>query len=184
RPDYSSIDLMGINDYFGWYGAPTDPLADPHQLGPFLDMVRNCYPRQAMMITETGAEANRDGDRDEHGSWAFQSAFAAYHFAVYRSRPWLSGAVWWGLREFRVRPNWAGGNPYPSPPWHGKGLLDRWGTPKPAWRTLRDEFAGVDQLSAPSLDPVVIPRSPRGVNGAQPPEETGDPTDVAEVQGG
>jgi len=184
RPDYSSIDLLGLNDYFGWYGAPTDPLADPYQLGPFLDMVRNCYPRQALMITEVGAEANRHGDRDEHGSYEFQSAFADHHFAVYRSRPWLSGAVWWGLREFRVRPNWAGGNTKPHPPWHGKGLLDRWGTPKPAWHTLRAEFAGVDQLAPPSLDPLVIPPSPKGVNGPVPPEATGDPTDVADVQGG
>lgn len=172
---YGMFDLLGLNDYFGWYGGPLDPLADPNQLGPFLDSLRACSPHEAIMITETGAEANRDGPATEAGTYGFQAAYAAYHYAVYASRPWLSGAVWWGLREFRVRPNWAGGNPLPTPPWHGKGLIDRRGVAKPAWKVLRDELQGVDELAPASTAPVTIPPSPPGRMSDNGTGEDGDP---------
>jgi hypothetical protein len=172
---YGPVDLLGLNDYFGWYGAPNDPLSNPAELGPFLDRLRACNPREAIMITETGAEANHDGPVTDAGTYAFQAAYAAHHFGVYRSKPWLSGAIWWGLREFRVRPNWAGGNPLPTPPWHGKGLLGRDFSKKPAWTVLRDEFRSVDQLSAPSTAPVTIPPSPPGRSSAAGTGEDGDP---------
>jgi hypothetical protein len=172
---YGPVDLLGLNDYFGWYGSPTEPLADPAQLSPFLDRLRQCNPNEAIMITETGSEANRDGPATEAGTYAFQSAYAAYHFAVYRSKPWLSGAIWWGLREFRVRPNWAGGNPMPSPPWHAKGLLGRDLARKPAWQVLHDEFAARDQLSPAPTGPVDIPPSPPGRTSPDGTSETGDP---------
>lgn len=174
---YGPVDILGLNDYFGWYGGPAEPLADPAQLGPFLDRLRACNPREAIMVTETGAEANRDGPATEAGTYAFQAAYAAHHFAVYRSRPWLSGAIWWGLREFRVRPNWAGGNPLPTPPWHGKGLLGRDFSKKPAWQVLRDETAGLDQLAPAPTGPVTIPPSPPGRQSADGTAEDGDPAD-------
>ena len=77
------------------------------------------------MVTETGAEANRDGPEEEKGTYEFQSEFANFHFGVYATKPWLSGAIWWGLQEFRVRPTWDGGNPRPSSPIHTKGLITR-----------------------------------------------------------
>lgn len=175
---YGAVDILGLNDYFGWYGSPTEPLADPAQLGPYLDRLRACHPNESIMITETGAEANRDGPDTEAGSYAFQAAYAAHHFAVYRSRPWLDGAIWWGLREFRVRPNWAGGNTQPTPPWHGKGLLGRDMAKKPAWQVLRDEFAGRDQLSPAPTGPVDIPPSPPGRTSPDGTGEDGDPAGV------
>lgn len=174
---YGPVDLLGLNDYFGWYGGPTEPLADPAQLGPFLDRLRECNPNEAIMITETGAEANRDGPDTEAGTYAFQAAYAAHHLAVYRSRPWLDGAIWWGLREFRVRPNWAGGNPAPTPPWHGKGLLGRQFEKKPAWQVIRDEFVSRDQLTPAPTEPVAIPPSPPGRTSSDGTGEDGDPAD-------
>ncbi len=159
-PMYRTFDLIGLNDYFGWYGTLGHPLSEPSNLGPFLDSLRECYPNQAIMISETGAEANRDGPLDEPGTYAYQTAYADYHYAVYRSKPWLSGAIWWGLREFRVRPNWAGGNPVPSPPWHAKGVLDRFGQPKPAWSLLRNERRSVNELAPAPNEPVTLPVSP------------------------
>jgi hypothetical protein len=174
---YGPLDILGLNDYFGWYGGPSEPLADPAQLGPFLDRLHACNPREAIMITETGAEANREGPATEAGTYAFQAAYAAHHLAVYRSKPWLSGAIWWGLREFRVRPNWAGGNPVPTPPWHGKGLLGRDFSKKPAWQVLHDETAGLDQLAPAPTGPVSIPPSPPGRQSADGTGEDGDPAD-------
>ncbi|MGX6449295.1 glycoside hydrolase family 2 protein, partial [Patulibacter sp. S7RM1-6] len=159
---YAPIQLLGLNDYFGWYGAPGTTLADPANLGPWLDALHACHKQQALMITETGAEANHDGPATDAGTYAYQAAYAAYHLAVYRSRPWLSGALWWGLREFRVRPNWSGGNPFPQSPWHAKGLIDLNGYRKPAWHVLHDEIAGLDQLAPAPTTPVQIPASPPG----------------------
>jgi hypothetical protein len=174
---YGPVDILGLNDYFGWYGGPNEPLADPSRLGPFLDALHACNPREAIMITETGAEANRDGPATEAGTYAFQAAYAAHHLAVYRSRPWLDGAIWWGLREFRVRPNWGGGNPLPTPPWHGKGLLGRDMSKKPAWQVLHDEIAGLDQLAPAPTTPVTIPPSPPGRTSTDGTGEDGDPAD-------
>ncbi len=181
-PMYRTFDLIGLNDYFGWYGTPGDPLADPTQLGPYLDALRKCYPKQAIMISETGSEANHEGPLTDPGSYAYQDAYARYHYAVYASKPWLSGAIWWGLREFRVRPNWNGGNPFPTPPWHAKGVLDRFGRAKPAWSFLRNERKSVDQLAAAPTAPVTLPVPPPARLLLVPPD-TPDPEDTPDLAG-
>ena len=68
------------------------------------------------MVTEFGAEANRDGPPEDKGSYAYQQDFVNFHLGVYDSKDWLSGAVYWALNEFKVRPGWDGGNPRPTPP--------------------------------------------------------------------
>ncbi|HZO36131.1 MAG TPA: glycoside hydrolase family 2 TIM barrel-domain containing protein [Solirubrobacteraceae bacterium] len=148
RPQYAPLDIIGINDYFGWYPGPNGTIADRTLLPDYLDSVRACYPNKAIVITETGAEANREGPVEEKGTYAFQQDYAKYHYDVYASKPWLSGAIWWALREFRVRPGWDGGNPRPSPPLHQKGVLDFDGKKKPAWTTLHDIFASTPQVGA------------------------------------
>jgi len=143
---YAPLDVLGFNDYFGWYPGPGGALADRDNLSPYLDQVRSCYPRQAIVVTETGAEANRDGPEEEKGTYAFQSDFANFHFGVYATKPWLSGAVWWGLQEFRVRPTWDGGNPRPSSPIHTKGLITQDGQRKPAFFDVQRIFHATQQL--------------------------------------
>jgi hypothetical protein len=143
---YAPVDVLGFNDYFGWYPGPGGVLADRDNLSPYLDQVRSCYPRQAIVITETGAEANRDGPEEEKGTYAFQTAFADFHFSVFATKPWLSGAIWWGLQEFRVRPTWDGGNPRPSSPIHTKGLITQDGQRKPAFFEVQRIFHDTVQL--------------------------------------
>ncbi len=98
------------------------------------------------MISETGAEANRHGPVEEKGTYEFQSDYATYQFNLFASKPWLSGAVWWALEDFRVRPGWDGGNPRPNPPVFNKGLLDFDGNPKPAFQTVAQLFQKVQQI--------------------------------------
>jgi beta-glucuronidase len=143
---YGPLDVLGFNDYFGWYPGPGGSLADEDGLSSYLDSVRSCYPNKGIVITETGAEANRDGPEEEKGTYAFQSAFANFHFGVYATKPWLSGAIWWGLQEFRVRPTWDGGNPRPSPPIHTKGLITQDGVKKPAFFVLQQIFKATQQI--------------------------------------
>ena len=87
------------------------------------------------MITEFGAEANRSGPVTEKGTYEFQAEFLRYHLDVFASKPFVSGALIWNLRDFRVKPGWAGGNPFPNPPvnrrgwWTIRGARSRPGSP-------------------------------------------------------
>jgi beta-glucuronidase len=148
RPQYAPLDVIGINDYFGWYPGPNGQIADRDSLSDFLDVVRACYPNKAILISEFGAEANRDGPVEEKGTYQYQQDFVNYHLAVQDSKPWLSGSIYWALQEFRVRPNWDGGNPRPNPPIHEKGLLRFDGSKKPAWFDVQRLFAATPQLGA------------------------------------
>ena len=55
------------------------------------------------------------------------------NLAVDDSKPFVNGALIWALRDFRVRPDWDGGNPKPGSPFNQKGLEDQTGKPKPAY---------------------------------------------------
>jgi beta-glucuronidase len=148
RPQYAALDVIGINDYFGWYPGPNGQIADRDALPEYLDAVRACYPKKAIFVSEFGAEANRDGPVEEKGTFAFQQDFVKYHLAVHGVRPWLSGSIYWALQEFRVRPNWDGGNPRSNPPIHEKGLLRFDGSKKPAWFDAQRLFGATNQLGA------------------------------------
>jgi hypothetical protein len=144
---YGPLDVIGINEYFGWYPGPNGQIADRSLLGEYLDGVRACYGDKAVVITEFGAEANREGPVEEKGTFAFQSDFVNYHLDVYATKPWLSGAVWWALQEFRVRPGWEGGNPRPNSPIHEKGVVRQDGTFKPAFGELQRRFRATQQVA-------------------------------------
>lgn len=143
---YGPLDLIGLNDYFGWYLGPEAQIADPSLLPGFLDEMRACYPHKALIVSEFGAEANRDGPVEERGTYQFQNAFISSQMGVFASRPYLSGAVYWALEDFRVRPGWQGGNPHPDPPVFQKGLLDYSGNPKPSYSLMQSLIAAVAQV--------------------------------------
>jgi beta-glucuronidase len=145
QSEYAPLDVLGINEYFGWYPGPNGQLADRSILSGYLDQVRSCYRDKAIMITEFGAEANREGPVEEKGTYAHQQDFVNYHHSVYASKPWLSGAIYWALKEFRVRPEWEGGNPRPTPPLHQKGVIRFDGTKKPAFYDLQRLYKATDQ---------------------------------------
>jgi beta-glucuronidase len=144
---YAPLDVIGINEYFGWYDAGIGATADREALGPFLDSVRACYPSQALMVTEFGFEANRDGPLEERGTYGFQNDLIAYHLSVFATKSYLSGAVYWALQDFVCRPGWGGGNPWPLPPFFYKGLVSMQGTPKPASSTVAASFAATQQVA-------------------------------------
>jgi beta-glucuronidase len=137
---YRPLDVLGINDYFGWYDGPRDTTSDRAWLGDYLDRMHRDYPRKGLVITEFGAEANRGGPMTEKGTYDFQADFLRYHLGVFAPRPFISGALVWNLRDFRVKPGWAGGNPQPGPPLNAKGLVDDQGRKKPAFDAVRRIF--------------------------------------------
>jgi beta-glucuronidase len=143
---YSPLQVLGINDYFGWYAGPAGQIADISVLSDYLAQERACYPKQAALVTEYGAEANRSGPVDERGTFEFQSQYVGAQLAAFAAIPWLSGAIYWALQDFLVRPGWTGGNPYPSPPIFHKGLLDLSGTAKPAWAVAQQAYQSTTQV--------------------------------------
>jgi beta-glucuronidase len=145
RAGYGPLNVIGLNDYFGWYDGQ---VANRDDLSPYLDQMRACHPSKALIVTEFGAEANRNGAPAEKGTFQFQQDFMRFHLAVFASKPWLSGAVWWTLREFLVRPGWDGGNPVPQPPLHQKAILTYDGTPKPAYYNLQAAYQATPQYPA------------------------------------
>jgi beta-glucuronidase len=138
---YETLDMVGVNDYFGWYAGPKGSLANRGALGPYLDRLHRDYPHQALFVTEFGAEANRQGAATEKGTYGFQQDFLAYHLNVFGGKPFITGAIVWILKDFHVKPRYDGGNPNPAPPVSEKGLVDLTGAPKPAFETVKRLFA-------------------------------------------
>ncbi len=141
---YDAFDLIGINQYFGWYPW----VEDFGQLETFLKAMRANYPKQALVMTEFGAEGRpdmADAPADLKGSYAFQTNHVARTIDLIDRLPFMSGAIHWTLREFEIFPGWRGGainGPGPNDNIrHHKGVLTYDGVRKPAWQALRDRYA-------------------------------------------
>lgn len=147
RPSiYRRLGALGLNSYFGWYPGPGGQLENRAALGPYLDSMHRSYPRQALFVTEFGAEANRNGPVGEKGTFEFQRDFLRFHLGTYNARSFINGAIVWILRDVKVRPGWTGGNPLPSTPYLNKGLVDKTGARKPAYEDTARLFRRVRPL--------------------------------------
>ena len=124
HPAYRKLDVLGINEYFGWYPGLLGSTLDINKLDDYLDYLHQAYARQALFVTEFGAEANRSGSADEMGTFEFQTNFMLSQMRILRDVPYLNGYFAWALKDYAVRPEWGGGNPDPSPPYSKKGLFD------------------------------------------------------------
>jgi hypothetical protein len=151
---YAAFDLLGINSYFGWYPGKVDhSTASLADLAPYLDHMRAMYPRAGLVVTEFGAEATMDGPAEVKETYAFQANYVRDVLSVVRAHPAISGAIYWTLQEFAVKPHWDGGTKragVPRDSIHNKGLITYGGRPKPAWTVLHDEIA---------LTPVLRPQA-------------------------
>jgi hypothetical protein len=141
---YHPFDMIGLNQYFGWYRW----VDDFSLLEPYIYELRDLYPRKAIVMTEWGAEARPElagAAPDLKGSYAFQTMHAQRTVDVIDRSPVLSGAIWWTLREFEIYPGWQGGAGRRAAQFepntrHQKGLITYDGEKKPAYFLLRDRF--------------------------------------------
>jgi hypothetical protein len=144
-PDYyRQLDAIGLTEYFGWYGR-----SRVSELRPALDRIHARFPGVGLFVTEFGAEANRGGGASTKGTFAFQRSFTAEQLAALDGTPYLSGAITWLLRDFAVRPGWAGGNPRAKPPVNYKGVFTERGAPKPVAAVVRERFVAVPSTRDP-----------------------------------
>ncbi len=146
---YRPLDVLGFNDYFGWFDAGGGTTDDRDALGPFLDGLRACYPKKAIFVTEFGFEANRNGPVEERGTYQFQANAIAYHLGVFATKRWLSGAIYFALQAFAAKPGWGGGDPLPDPPWVEKGLVSPTGALKPAFAVVSAIYHATVQIGPP-----------------------------------
>ena len=177
QPTYATFDLLGVNSYFGWYKGDADHYTgNLRDLEPFLKSMREKYPRQALVVTEFGAEATMNGPADVKETYAFQADYLRRNLAIVGRNEFLSGAIYWTLREFAVKPEWDGGaerDDVERDGIHNKGLLHYGdGQPKPAWDVAAANFDSTPlyRTAAPravsaslSAEPVSEPASPASI---------------------
>ncbi|HWF26195.1 MAG TPA: glycoside hydrolase family 2 TIM barrel-domain containing protein [Solirubrobacteraceae bacterium] len=146
QPIYAKLDILGINDYFGWYqGPPAHSVANFAELQPFLAEQHQRYPGQALVVSEFGAEALYNGAAQVKGTYQFQTDYVRSTVEVLDTLPFMSGSIYWTLREFAVRPGWKGGltPPLVDPPTGltHKALISYGGVAKPAFAVTQRLFA-------------------------------------------
>ena len=147
---YHRFDIIGINQYFGWYRW----VPNFYELEPLLQEMRDLYPKQALVMTEFGAEGDpiwADREPQFKGGYAFQANHAERNLALVDRLPFMSGAIYWTIREFEIFPGWTGGAPRRPGPRrntrHHKGLLTYDGVKKPVWDVVRRRFEAVPLYS-------------------------------------
>ena len=153
---YADFELLGVNSYFGWYqGDPNHETGNLADLEPFLRKFRGYYRNEALVMTEFGAESTMDGPATLKETFAFQADYLQRNLSLIRRLGFMSGAIYWTLREFAVKPDWDGGalrTDVKRDAIHNKGLIrygDAWR--KPAWEVAAKDFAGTPMYrSAPS----------------------------------
>ena len=102
------------------------------------------YPNSGLVLTEFGAEATITGPASEKQTYAFQEVYTRDVLGAVRAAPTLSGAIYWTLREFAIKPAWDGGADIPGADRttiHHKGLITYDGRPKPAFDVLARDIA-------------------------------------------
>ncbi|HEX3874707.1 MAG TPA: glycoside hydrolase family 2 TIM barrel-domain containing protein [Solirubrobacteraceae bacterium] len=157
---YQQFDMLGISNYYGWYtGQQQHSTASISGLAPFMKKARARYPKQAIVMSEFGAEASAPGPASAKGSYAFQSAFIEKTLGIVANLPFLSGALYWTVREFAVKPHWDGGPPRKIDPHtsiHHKGLISYAGVPKPAFAVTARLFAATPFYRSPPITPAGV----------------------------
>lgn len=90
-----ALDVIGLNEYFGWYEPSLDGLKQ---------LLANSCPDKPVVITETGADAlaGHDGGMGELFTEGHQSALYEAQLDLLASAPYMRGFCPWILYDFRT----------------------------------------------------------------------------------
>lgn len=125
-------DYLMMNEYGGsWWSIPTG------KIHLYLDSVHMSYPTKPFFISEFGlCEPNFKGG-DER-----RLDDLIYHMAIYESKPYVEGAIYFDLTDYRTH--------YPGTTDIGKfrrrihGVYDMYGNPKPSMKVLREQSTPIE----------------------------------------
>lgn len=126
-PDAGSLgDYLMMNEYSAsWWGIPEAKLAN------YLDSIHTSYPNKPLFISEFGLCGPNFKGGDER-----RVRDMIYHMAVYESKPYVEGAIYFDLTDYRTH--------YPGTFDNDKfrrrvhGVFDMYGVAKPSAKTLRE----------------------------------------------
>ena len=143
QSSYRYLDVLGVNEYFGWYRSVRQGLNRPFSktgdLSGYLDSINRANRRLPLFLTEFGAEGSRNGPPSQMGSYQFQTTHTLSHLRIHSRKRYINGSIVWALKDFRVDPTWLGGAPpeWATPPWHNKSLIEQSGQPKPVFAQIK-----------------------------------------------
>ncbi len=145
---YRPLQVIGFNEYFGWFDAGDGANEDRDQLSPYLNALRACYRHQAVVISEWGFGGDRTGPVEDRGTYAYQVNEMKFALGVFASKSWLTGAIYFPMQDFAARPGFDGADPLGHPPIVDKGVLDRFGNPKPSFAVMQSIYRSTKQIAA------------------------------------
>jgi len=160
QPAYAPLQVIGVNEYFGWFSAGGGTTDDRDGLAPFMQSVRACYPNQGLFVSEFGFGGKRNGPVEVRGTYQYQVNQIQFDVGVFNSLPWLSGAMYFPMQDFAAKPGFDGSDPIGTPPWVDKGVLDQNGKPKPSFAVMAGLYHGSQQIGPPSLTALRMPTKP------------------------
>jgi beta-glucuronidase len=144
---YKPLDVIGFNEYFGWFDSGDGSNDDRDQLSPYLDALRACYPHKALVVSEWGFGGDRTGPVEDRGTYAYQVDEMRFALGVFATKPWLTGAIYFPMQDFAAKPGFDGGDPLGKPPIVDKGVLDRFGNPKPSFAVMQSIYRSTQQIA-------------------------------------
>lgn len=133
EPDAGSFgDYVMMNEYGGsWWDLPVA------QIGTYMDSIHNSYPDKPFFISEFGlCEPNFKGG-DER-----RMEDLAYHMAIYESKSYVEGAIYFDLTDYRT--HFPGTNEKSKYRRRIHGIYDMYGKPKPSMKLLRELSSPVE----------------------------------------
>ncbi|MFN8252797.1 MAG: glycoside hydrolase family 2 TIM barrel-domain containing protein [Ferruginibacter sp.] len=133
EPDAGSLgDYVMMNEYGGsWWDLPVA------QIGTYMDSIHHSYPDKPFFISEFGlCEPNFKGG-DER-----RIEDLVYHMAIYESKPYVEGAIYFDLTDYRTHfPGTSESNKFRR---RIHGIYDMYGNPKPSMKVLRELSSPVE----------------------------------------
>ncbi|TXJ23542.1 MAG: beta-galactosidase [Chitinophagaceae bacterium] len=128
-------DYLMMNEYGGsWWDLPTGKIHN------YLDSVHMSYPDKPFFISEFGlCEPNFKGG-DER-----RIEDLIYHMAIYESKPYVEGAIYFDLTDYRT--HYSGTSDTTKYRRRVHGIYDMYGKPKPSMKVLRELSSPVEVQS-------------------------------------
>jgi beta-glucuronidase len=151
-------DFVLMNQYFGTWVGPKQGL------GSALDLVHQTWPDKTIIISEYGFEPHWNGlwgpptssltpdqryfvpdgtPSDSEAADIVRRQLISEQMAVYRSKPFVAGAIFWTYQDYRTPTNFV------------MGLVDAKRHKRGSWEVLREEYAPalIDSLT---LSPAAV----------------------------